>query len=136
MNTLYEAVDASKELPKVGSCNFCIVDGCEAVLNYKGKRKGWQDEVSECGGKEHPTHFLRPLPNHTAISTKRLEALEKCVELLKDCINSIEYCAFNVEDKKIEDLPKGIIDSTGPVDSILISARNAKQALTNPETIK
>ena len=56
--------------------------------------------------------------------------LTKAIGALEDCINSLEYAAYNIDGKKIEDLPAGLIESTGAADTALISARNAKQTLT------
>lgn len=109
---LYETVSVEKELPETGEGVVAIVDGCEMILNYRGKRKGWQDEVSECGSKERPTHWLRPLPSHVPISVERLEAYEKCVSIMKKVRSTLNWLD---NDKEID-----LID----------------QALTNLSTIK
>ena len=67
--------------------------------------------------------YLAGSNSHPAKLTKAIEALE-------DCVNSLEYAAFHYDGLKINDLPDGIIESTSPSKTALISARNAKQTLT------
>jgi len=48
--------------------------------------------------------------------------------LLASVIYNLEYAAYNLLDgKKYTDLPKGIIESTNPGDSLLIAIRDLKK---------
>jgi uncharacterized membrane protein YqiK len=58
------------------------------------------------------------------------EKLTKAIEALNECVYALQYAAYNIDESKIEDLPKGIIESTGASHTALIAARNAQQTLT------
>lgn len=48
--------------------------------------------------------------------------------LLAGIIYNLEYAAYNLLDgKKYTDLPKGIMESTGPGDSLLMAIRDLKE---------
>ena len=50
------------------------------------------------------------------------------MQLLASVIYNLEYAAYNLLDgKKYTDLPKGIIESTNPGDSLLIAIRDLKK---------
>lgn len=65
--------------------------------------------------------------NHLDLSLK----LKLSIETLEDCIYSLEYAAFNINEAKIGDLPDNIVESTSASETALISARNAKQLINS-----
>ena len=54
------------------------------------------------------------------------------VDSLQGIIKDLEYSAFNLcNGKKYTDLPKGIIESTGAEDTLLISIRELRKIIDN-----
>lgn len=92
---LYEAVSVGKELPEnKWWCYFTYHE-----VEFKGKKmpqslgaQMWDSKKNEFEMEDEysaqPTHWLRPIPNHVAVSLERLEALEKCAKVLEDFIIS------------------------------------------------
>lgn len=103
---LYEAVSIEKDgLPKVDGSYFFMYDdfsGC--TCTYDAESKSWSDgvEMYHIEDKEQLwAYWLRPLPNHVAVSVEKLEALEKCVELLSGLVKRGEIMSDNAEIKQL-----------------------------------
>jgi hypothetical protein len=80
---------------------------------------------------------IRLTPLYTAPQPDRVSELEAEVERLRSTIKSAaddaEYAAFNIFKGKIDGLEAGIVESTDPKTSLLISIRNLRSALSGKE---
>jgi hypothetical protein len=54
-----------------------------------------------------------------------IESAPDLLSALRQCIDALEYAAYNYDGAKLADLPPGIMESTGVSDTCLIAVRDA-----------
>lgn len=120
MNNLYEAVSVwvkiedGCELPKPGTTfPVKVKNGFTQWDRFSNQQsdKQFTNELLHSG----ITHWLRPLPNHVAVSVEKLEALEKCAETLDNILS---------------------VDCTSKLKALANIGDMSRQALSNLSTIK
>ena len=62
-------------------------------------------------------------------NAKLVAAAPDLLEALNECIAALKYAAFNDDGSKLENLPAGIMDSTGVSATCLIAVRNSLEAI-------
>ena len=84
--------------------------------------------------KKMENDIIEGATKYASLLESEREKSEKLRDSLEDCIHSLKYAAFNIDGRVIEDLPNGIVESTGVSTTALISARDAKNLLTEYKT--